>query len=59
MHNPFKGSLKIDFYTNQSKIKWFILLVAIIIGTGSIVYTNELVDRLKKGEEEKIKLWAE
>lgn len=58
MQNPFKGSFKIDFYTNQSKIKWFILIVAVIIGFGSIIYTNELVDRLKEGEEEKIRLWA-
>ena len=58
MQNPFKGSFKIDFYTNQSKIKWFILIVAVIIGFGSIIYTNRLVDRLKEGEEEKIKLWA-
>jgi len=58
MQNPFKGSFKIDFYTNQSKIKWFILMVAVIIGFGSIIYTNRLVDRLKEGEEEKIRLWA-
>lgn len=58
MQNPFKGSFKIDFYTNQSKIKWFILIVAVIIGVGSIIYTNRLVDRLKEGEEEKIRLWA-
>ncbi|NVK86065.1 MAG: histidine kinase, partial [Cytophagia bacterium] len=58
MQNPFKGSFKIDFYTNQSKIKWIILFIALIIGSGSIVYTNRLVDRLKEGEEEKIELWA-
>lgn len=58
MQNPFKGTLKIDFYTNQSKIKWFILFVALIIGSVSIIYTDNLVSRLKKGEEEKIKLWA-
>ena len=59
MQNPFKGSFKIDFYTNQSKIKWVILVIAVIIGSGSIIYTNQLVDRLKEGEEEKIRLWAE
>lgn len=58
MQNPFKGSFKIDFYTNQSKIKWIILFIALIIGSGSIIYTNRLVDRLKEGEEEKIELWA-
>jgi len=59
MHNPFKGAINIDFYTNQARIKWFILIVAIIIGGGSIIYTNSLVAKLKKGEEEKIKLWAQ
>ena len=58
MQNPFKGSFKIDFYTNQSRIKWFILAVATVIGLGSIIYTNELVDKLKEGEREKIRLWA-
>ncbi|MBO3699550.1 ATP-binding protein [Fabibacter sp. E12] len=59
MQNPFKGAINIDFYTNQARIKWFILIVAIIIGGGSIVYTNSLVAKLKKGEEDKIKLWAQ
>lgn len=58
MQNPFKGSLSIDFYTNQSTIKWLILVVAVVIGVGSIIYTNGLVKRLKKGEQEKIRLWA-
>lgn len=59
MQNPFKGAMNIDFYTNQAKIKWFILIVATIIGGGSIIYTNSLVGKLKKGEEEKIRLWAQ
>ena len=59
MQNPFKGAINIDFYTNQARIKWFILIVAIIIGGGSIIYTNGLVGKLKKGEEEKIRLWAQ
>lgn len=58
MQNPFKGSLSIDFYTNQSTIKWLILVVAVVIGGGSIIYTNNLVNRLKDGEQEKIRLWA-
>lgn len=58
MENPFKGALSIDFYSNQSKIKWLILIVAVVIGLGSIIYTNQLVEVLKQGEEEKIRLWA-
>ncbi len=59
MENPFKGALSIDFYSNQSKIKWLILIVAVVIGLGSIIYTNQLVEVLKQGEEEKIRLWAQ
>jgi len=58
MQNPFRGSLSIDFYTNQSTIKWLILVVAVVIGGGSIIYTNNLVNRLKQGEQDKIQLWA-
>lgn len=58
MQNPFRGSFNIDFYTNQSRIKWIVLIVAIIIGGGSIIYTNHLVRRLKDGERQKIALWA-
>ena len=58
MQNPFKGSLSIDFYTNQSTIKWLILVVAVVIGGSSIIYTNRLVNELKEGEREKIRLWA-
>ncbi len=59
MQNPFKGAINIDFYSNQNVIKWVILIVAVIIGVGSIIYTNSLVGKLKKGEEEKIRLWAQ
>jgi len=58
MENPLKGALSIDFYSNQSKIKWLILIVAVVIGLGSIIYTHQLVEELKEGEEEKIRLWA-
>lgn len=58
MQNPFKGSFQVDFYSNQAKIKWFVLAVAIVIGGGSIIYTNNLVEKLKAGEREKIRVWA-
>lgn len=59
MQNPFKGSLNIDFNTSQATLKWVVLVVAAVIGVGSIIYTNSLVSELKKGEQEKIRLWAE
>jgi signal transduction histidine kinase len=58
MQNPFKGSLGIDFYTNQSTIKYIVVLVALIIGVGSIIYTSQLVNVLKDRERANINLWA-
>ena len=58
MQNPFKGSFHIDFYTNQSTIKWVILVVAGLIGIGSIIYTGRLVDELKARERDNIVLWT-
>ena len=58
MQNPFKGSLGIDFYTSRSTIKWVIAVVAVVIGVGSIVVTNNLVSTLKERERENMNLWA-
>lgn len=58
MQNPFRGSFKVDFYTNQSTIKWIILIIAGVIGLASIIYTDRLVDELKARERENINLWA-
>ena len=58
MQNPFKGSFNLDFHTNQVRVKWLILIVAVIIGGGSILYTNHLVSQLKRREKEKIRLYA-
>lgn len=58
MQNPFKGSFQIDFYTNQSTIKWVIVIVAVLIGGASIIYTNKLVDELKARERDNIVLWT-
>lgn len=58
MQNPFSGSFKVDFYTNQSTIKWIILVIAGIIGLASIIYTDRLVEELKARERDNINLWA-
>jgi len=58
MQHPFRGSLGIDFYKNQSTVKWLILVVAAIIGFGSIIYTKRLVDDLKERERANLNIWA-
>lgn len=48
-----------NIYSNKSKWKIFLLLTAILIGTGSLWYTNQLVKKLAKEERKKVELWAE
>jgi signal transduction histidine kinase len=49
--------LNIIRYKNLWKL--FLLLFAIVIGMSSLIYTNNLVGRLKKEERKNIELWAE
>ncbi len=46
-------------YRHKSFWKLFLLLFAVIIGMGSLIYTQFLVSKLKAEERKNIKLWAE
>jgi signal transduction histidine kinase len=48
-----------NIYYRKQIWKIFLLLFAISIGVLSLWYTNGLVNKLKKQEEEKVQLWAE
>ncbi len=48
-----------NIYFRKQLWKIFLLLFAIGIGVLSLLYTNGLVNKLKKQEEEKVQLWAE
>lgn len=48
----------IDFYKNNSNLKWIVLIVSILISIGSIYYTNVLVEQLKEREKQQIELFA-
>jgi len=48
-----------NIYYRKQIWKIFLLLFAIGIGVLSLWYTNGLVEKLKKQEEEKVQLWAE
>lgn len=48
----------IDFYRNNSKIKWIVLAVSVIISVASIYYTEILVSQLKEREKQQIVLFA-
>jgi signal transduction histidine kinase len=48
----------LDFYQNNSKLKWVVLVVSVLISVGSIYYTNVLVDQLKEQERQQVQLYA-
>jgi signal transduction histidine kinase len=55
----FKSSLpSMEFYQDNTKLKWVILAVSIIISIASIYYTNILVEQLKEREKQQVDLFA-
>ncbi|KPK85838.1 MAG: hypothetical protein AMS27_06545 [Bacteroides sp. SM23_62_1] len=48
-----------DFYYRKQQWKLFLLLFAVLIGMGSLWYTNQLVKILAIEEQKKVRLWAE
>ncbi len=47
-----------DFYKNNTNLKWIILGVSVLISIGSIYFTNVLVDQLKEREKDQVQLFA-
>ena len=48
----------IDIYTGQNYLKWIVLALCIVIGGGSILYTNQLIKDIKEREYRQINLYA-
>ncbi len=48
-----------DIYIKRRRWKFLLLLVAVIIGVGSLAYTNWLTDKMAQEERNKVELWAE
>lgn len=48
----------LDFYKNNSNLKWVVLIASVLISIGSIYYTNILVDQLKGRERQQVQLFA-
>jgi signal transduction histidine kinase len=55
MKNRFQD-LTSDLYQNKKQVKWLVALVSLLIGVGSILYTNRLVDELRDRERGQIEL---
>lgn len=48
-----------DFYSKKRRWKILLLLLAIVIGIGSFLYTNWLVNKMANEERKNVELWAE
>jgi anti-sigma regulatory factor (Ser/Thr protein kinase) len=48
----------LNFYQNNSQLKWVVLGISVLISVGSIYYTNELVNQLKERERQQVQLYA-
>ena len=48
-----------NIYLNRSKWQAFLFFFAILIGVGSLIYTQFLVRSLKAEERKKVEMWAE
>lgn len=59
MKNKFQDLTSLDLYQNREKVKWVVFAFSIIIGLGSIYYTNTLVEELKIREKRQVDLYAE
>src|SRR5258708_23847832 len=57
MANPIRIS-SMDFYQDNTNLKWIILFVSIIISVGTIYYTSVLVEQLKERERNQVRLFA-
>ena len=48
-----------DIYRKKQRWKQILFLAAILIGVGSLWYTNRLVNKIETTERQKVELWAE
>lgn len=48
-----------NIYTRKQRWKLILLIAALLIGMGSLWYTNQLVNKLSEEEKKKVELWAE
>ncbi|SHM59351.1 Signal transduction histidine kinase [Cyclobacterium lianum] len=59
MNKKFQDLTSLDLYQNRGKVKWAVFAFSVIIGLGSIYYTNTLVEELKIREKRQVDLYAE
>lgn len=47
-----------NIYSKKQRWKQLLIVIALLIGVGSLLYTNQLVNRLAVQERDKVELWA-
>lgn len=47
-----------EFYQDNTNLKWIILIISVMISTGTIFFTHILVSQLKERERNQVKLFA-
>ncbi|MFM8742164.1 MAG: histidine kinase, partial [Cytophagales bacterium] len=57
MPNP-SSPASVEFYRDNTKLKWIILVASMVISIGTIFFTNVLVTQLKERERNQVKLFA-
>ncbi len=56
---PLRSALpSMEFYQDNTNLKWIILVVSVIISGGTILFTKILVDQLKERERDQVQLFA-
>ena len=54
-----KNHHKLDIYSKRQRWKQILFLSAVLIGVGSLWYTNRMVNHIEITERQKMELWAE
>ncbi|MBV6641332.1 MAG: HAMP domain-containing histidine kinase [Cyclobacteriaceae bacterium] len=58
MVKRFKEVTSVNLYPERPNFKWIVLILSFTIGVGSIVYTNDLVKKIRERERKQIDLYA-
>lgn len=48
-----------NIYSQKQRWKLILVIIAMVIGVGSLMYTNQLVSHLAKEERNRVRLWAD
>ncbi len=58
MVKRFKEVTSVNLYPERPNFKWIVLILSFTIGVGSIVYTNNLVKKIRERERKQVDLYA-